>query len=189
MTLDLDKGGRAAIERMIDAYGCGTKTALAELLGISKGTLSNRYLRDTFPADYVIQCALETGVSLLWLATGHGPMYENNQTDILSLSRKKLIDGKLYESNFIMFDKAFLSSKLTDPIVISEDNITYVAEQKFDEVTDGKWLLSIDDKISIRDVGVLPGEKIRIENGKFSFECKLSDVSFLAKVDSITLKI
>ncbi|MEX3239812.1 phage repressor protein CI [Serratia quinivorans] len=188
MNLDLDKGGRAAIERMIDAYGCGTKTALAELLGISKGTLSNRYLRDTFPADYVIQCALETGVSLLWMAAGHGPMYENKQTDVVSIPRKKLIDGKLYESNFIMFDKAFLLNTLKDPIVILENNITYIADIKFNEITDGKWLLSIDDKFSIRDIGMLPGAKIRIENGKFSFECKLSEVKTLAKVELITIK-
>ena len=70
--MDLRKGGKAAIERMLEAYGVTTKQALCERLGISSSTLANRYLRDTFPADYIIQCALETGVSLKWLVTGNG---------------------------------------------------------------------------------------------------------------------
>lgn len=97
MNLDLDKGGHAAIERMIDAYGCGTKTALAELLGISKGTLSNRYLRDTFPADYVIQCTLETGASLQWLVIGEGNMFVLTQDENIKTPRLKLANGTLLE--------------------------------------------------------------------------------------------
>lgn len=70
--MDLRRGGKAAIDRMIEAYGFTTKQSLCEQLGISSSTLANRYLRDTFPADYVIQCSLETGVSLRWLVFGEG---------------------------------------------------------------------------------------------------------------------
>ncbi|WP_223271247.1 helix-turn-helix domain-containing protein [Klebsiella pneumoniae] len=37
--------------------------------------MANRYARDTFPADWVIVCHLETGVSLIWLSTGEGSRF------------------------------------------------------------------------------------------------------------------
>ncbi|WP_228706637.1 helix-turn-helix transcriptional regulator [Klebsiella pneumoniae] len=53
-----NQGGKAAIERLVKAYGFTTRQALADHLGVSKSTLANRYMRDTFPADWIIQCAL-----------------------------------------------------------------------------------------------------------------------------------
>ncbi|HHH1591147.1 TPA: phage repressor protein CI [Yersinia enterocolitica] len=187
--MDLDKGGRAAIERMIEAYGCGTKTALAELLGISKGTLSNRYLRDTFPADFVIQCSLETGVSLRWLTTGEGAMYENaKQLDVVQIPRQKLLDGKLYDSNFYLFDKAFLPDGLKDPVVILDGDITYIADRQFDEVQDGKWVVDIEGKISVRDIIRIPGGKVRVEGGKFAFDCILDELKYPYVVKLVIIK-
>lgn len=57
--MDLDKGGRGAIERMVEVYRFTTRKALCEKLGVSKSTLATRYTRDSFPSDWVIQCALE----------------------------------------------------------------------------------------------------------------------------------
>lgn len=182
MNLDLDKGGRAAIERMIDAYGCGTKTALADLLGISKGTLSNRFLRDTFPADYVIQCALETGASLQWLATGEGDMFSLAQTENIKIPRLKLVNGSLLESNFYLFDKTLLPSGLKRPLAIISDNNIYISEAEIQEVSDGKWVINIDGKASIRDIYLLPGESVAVKNDKISFECPIKELVTVAKV-------
>lgn len=65
-------GGREAIHRLMAAYDFKSRQQLCDHLGASKSTMANRYLRDSFPAEWVIQCALETGVSLLWLTTGQG---------------------------------------------------------------------------------------------------------------------
>lgn len=81
-----NQGGKAAIERLVEAYGFTTRQALADHLDVSKSTLANRYMRDTFPADWIIQCALETGVSLRWLSTSEGPMWVDAKTQIMSLS-------------------------------------------------------------------------------------------------------
>ena len=62
-----------------------TRQALADHIGVSKSTLANRYMRDTFPADWIIQCSLETGASLTWLTTGNGQCLKSLET-ILSLS-------------------------------------------------------------------------------------------------------
>ncbi len=85
-----NSGGREAIERLLKAYGFTTKQALADHLKISKSTMANRNLRDSFPAEWVIQCALETGASLLWLATGQGEMFASQDRE--KKSRKRIID-------------------------------------------------------------------------------------------------
>lgn len=182
MNLDLDKGGRAAIERMIDAYGCGTKTALAELLGISKGTLSNRYLRDTFPADYVIQCALETGASLQWLVTGEGDMFVSIQDENIKIPRLKLVNGALLESNFYLFDKALLPSGLKKPLAVISDKKIYISDADAKEISDGRWIINIDGKASIRDVYILPGGNVAIKNDNISFECPIKELVTVAKI-------
>ncbi|OKB68714.1 hypothetical protein BHU62_01325 [Serratia marcescens] len=185
MNLDLDKGGRAAIERMIDAYGCGTKTALAELLGISKGTLSNRYLRDTFPADYVIQCALETGASLNWLATGEGAMFDTLQTDLIKVAKRKIINGKVYEASYIMLDKAFIPNNLIDPFLLEDDEQLYLIESSYSELNEGEWLVSINKKYSLRRINLLPKNKIVVSNKDSSFECETGDIETIGYVKSI----
>lgn len=83
------QGEKAAIERLVKAYGFTTRQALADHLGVSKSTLANRYMRDTFPADWIIQCALETGVSLRWLSTSDGPMHLDARTQVATLIKQK----------------------------------------------------------------------------------------------------
>lgn len=50
------------------------------------------------------------------------------------------------------------------------------------EVTDGLWLIEMDELASIRELNRLPGNRIRVENGKASFECKAEDIKVLGKV-------
>lgn len=180
--MDLDKGGRGAIERMVEAYGFTTRQALCEKLGISKSTLATRYMRDSFPSDWVIQCALETGVSLTWLTTGNGPIYDNAKTDVIAITKKKLIDGDLLDSNYLMFDKAFLPSTLKNPIVIIDDKITYIAEHSFDNITDGKWLVEIEGKKFVRDLIRIPVGKVKVLGGEITFDCGLDDISVIYKI-------
>lgn len=63
---------------------------LGDLLGISSGTISTWVRRDFFPGDVVVTCALDTGVSLEWLATGKGQMRVARESVISGLSIKNL---------------------------------------------------------------------------------------------------
>lgn len=87
-------------------------------------------MRDIFPCDWVILGVLETEVSLQWLTTGEGSMYEDGKNDVVNIPRQKLINGKFYDSNYYMFDKAFLPDDLQDPIVILDGDIIYTADRK-----------------------------------------------------------
>ncbi|WP_227724418.1 phage repressor protein CI [Yersinia proxima] len=186
--MDFKSGGRKAIDRLIEAYGFTTRQALCDHLGVSKSTLATRYMRDIFPAEWIIQGALETGVSLSWLTTGEGVMFENAKlNDVVQIPRKKLLDGKLYDSNFYIFDKAFLPDGLKDPVVILDGDVTYIADKIFKGITDGKWLIDIDGILSIRDISMLPKNKLTIRNENVAFECSIDDVKFIAKILTIYL--
>lgn len=187
--MDLIKGGRGAIERMVEAYGFNTRQALCEQLGVSKSTLATRYMRDSFPSDWVIQCALETGASLQWLTNGEGKIFQDFRNDLVSIPRKKIVEGKLHDSDHYFFDKSFLPELNSDPICIIDNTVTYIADRIFHEVSDGKWLVDIEGKVYIRDIVRIPNGNIKVEGGKYSFDCKLNEIIFLARIKSLTFTL
>ncbi|WP_367298880.1 helix-turn-helix transcriptional regulator [Hafnia alvei] len=83
--MDLTNGGRGTIERMVQAYGFKTRQQLCDQLGVSKSTLATRYMRNSFPSDWVIQCALETGLPLHWIAFGAGPQQDVGDIDVSTM--------------------------------------------------------------------------------------------------------
>ncbi len=179
--MDFDKGGRGAIERMVEAYGFTTRQALCDKLGVSKSTLATRYMRDSFPSDWVIQCALETGVALKWLTFGSGPIYQNAQTDIIEVECKKIVDGQLVNASYIMFDKVFLPETSGKLEIITLDNFSYFTDNNVNDIEDGLWVLEIEGKVSVREIVRIPIRKIKIF-GANPFECSLGDIKFLSKV-------
>ncbi|NUA42408.1 hypothetical protein HAT93_00008 [Dickeya solani] len=101
----LSSGGKAVLRRMLDAYGFSTQKELGDLLGIAPGTISTWIRRDFFPGDVVVTCALDTGVSLAWLATGKGspqqndvPVSRHDDSGICLIPRNLLKTGKLQDA-------------------------------------------------------------------------------------------
>lgn len=68
----VSSGGNPVLRRMMDAYVFTLQKQVCDLLGISSGTVSTWGRRDYFLGDVIATCALDTGVSLEWLATGKG---------------------------------------------------------------------------------------------------------------------
>lgn len=197
--MDFNRGGRAAIERLVHAYGYSTRQALCDQLGVSKSTMASRYMRDIFPSDWVIQCAIETGASLEWLSFGTGEIFQNSSgknsieltpsanenalNDVIAVPRKKVIDGNVYDSSFFMLDKAMLPQSLQSPVLVLNEETMYLADQKFDEITDGMWLVVIEGKASIRRLTRIPVRKVRVTapDPAHSFDCSIDDIQPLAK--------
>ncbi|EIE3051932.1 TPA: phage repressor protein CI [Escherichia coli] len=180
--MDFSQGGKKAIERMVEAYGFTTRQALCEQLGISKSSLATRYMRDSFPSDWVIQCALETGVNIKWLVTGLPPKHEYLTSDIINIQKIKLIDGVLLDAGTLMFDKVFIPDGLSSPSVISNGNNSYFIERDFTDVVDGDWLISIDGKHSIKQVIRIPDNKVKINYGNIFVDMNINDLVFIGKV-------
>ncbi|MGU6308561.1 phage repressor protein CI [Salmonella enterica subsp. enterica serovar Minnesota] len=177
-----NQGGKAAIERLVEAYGFTTRQALADHLGVSKSTLANRYMRDTFPADWIIQCALDTGVSLRWLSTSESPMRVDAKTQIISFSKQKLSGRKLHENGYLLFDLTLLPKDLDEISAIETDDATYLVKHNLNEINDGLWLISIDGIHSVRELIRLPNNRIMLESTSSKLECNINDISIIAKV-------
>ena len=181
-SMDFSQGGKKAIERMVEAYGFTTRQALCEQLGISKSSLATRYMRDSFPSEWVIQCALETGVNIKWLVTGLPPKHEYLTSDIINIQKIKLMDGVLLDAGTLMFDKVFIPDGLSSPSVISNGNNSYFIERDFTDVVDGDWLISIDGKHSIKQVIRIPDNKVKINYGNIIVDMNINDLVFIGKV-------
>lgn len=180
--MNLEKGGRGAIERMVEAYGFKTRQALCDHLGISKSTLATRYMRDSFPAEWVIQCSLETGISLNWLTTGQGSKQSSHKANTKELEKHVLTNGSLRKDGSYVFDASLLPDNLKNPVVVIDGTSEFICDMDYGDVRDGMWVVSIDGEVALRSLTRLPGSRLRIDGGNSSFECAIADIEILAKV-------
>ncbi|MCX5574423.1 phage repressor protein CI [Enterobacter sp. E-TC7] len=178
-----NRGGREVIERILKAYGFSTRISLCKQLGVSQSTMANRYSRDTFPADWVIVCHLETGASLQWLSTGQGAVHASNEEkQTVSIKHIDITNGIINPKSDVFIDKALLPEGLNAPFLLTLDKTFFLADSYDGELVDGYWFIEIDRISSVREVYRFPGGRVRIENGKASFECNASDVKVLGKI-------
>ncbi|HGM5388009.1 phage repressor protein CI [Serratia marcescens] len=186
--MEFNQDAKAAIERMVKAYGVKTKLALCEALGITASALANRQNRNAFPAEYVLKCALDTGASVHWLTYGHGDMFDQtvvSAPNTLAVPSKKLVARKLHDGDTFLLDKKFLPEKIKNPIVVIDGEFQYIATRAYTEIYDGTWLIDIDGNISIRELVRIPGNKVNVSNKSHSFECPVGELSIIAKVITV----
>lgn len=185
LQIKFSHGGAEVLDRVIQAYGFNTKLALAEHLDIASSSLANRYKRDFFPADIVVRCMAETGATLEWLATGQGRKFNDDELDIMKLPRKKIVDGKLYESGFLMLDKVtFLPGKPLpqNPICVIDNTMQYIVDQHFTEVYDDVWLVEVEGKTSVRTLTRIPVGKVRVSGVGMAFDCGIDDIKIIGRI-------
>lgn len=181
--LNFESGGREAIERLVSAYGFTTRQALADHLKVSKSTLANRYLRDTFPSDWIIQCAIETGATLTWLATGHGQEFESEESEVLKISKVKLIDNKIFDAGHLFVDKTLLPH-FNDLLAIEDEHCTNIAHVNKENIEDSRWLVQYQNNFKIKRTFLLPGGNLRVTDDHLIFDCKKEDIKLVAKIFS-----
>lgn len=185
LQLEFSKGGSEVLDRVIQAYGFTSKLALANHLDIASSSLANRYKRDFFPSDIVVRCIAETGATLEWLATGQGKKFNDEELDIMKMSRQKIVDGKLYDAGFLMLDKVtFLPGKPLpqSPLCVIEGSQQYIIEQDFSEVYDDEWLVEIEGKNSIRTLTRIPIKQVRVSGIGMAFDCGIDDIKIIGRV-------
>lgn len=173
------------LNRVIEAYGFTSKLQLADHFEMASSSLSARFKRGIFPADMVVRCVAETGASLEWLSTGHGKKFDDEELDIMKFPRKKLVDGQLYDSGYVMFDKVFFRAGLplpTAPLCMQDEKAQYILDQKFSEVFDGEWLVNIEGKIGIRTLTRIPVKKVRVSGVGMAFDCGIDDIQIIGRV-------
>ncbi|MGM3174118.1 helix-turn-helix domain-containing protein [Dickeya lacustris] len=179
----LSSGGKAVLRRMLDAYGFSTQKELGDLLGIAPGTISTWIRRDFFPGDVVVTCALDTGVSLAWLATGKGsPRSEAESVDITDeticlMPRYVLKTGKLHPAGEWKIDAQFIPQGVHAPQWVEGSAACWLVDTDVTSISNGRWLLDIDGKNDIYDVALLPGRRMQVDGGGLQFQCGVEEVT------------
>lgn len=173
------------LDRIIEAYGFSSKLMLAQHFEMASSSLAGRYKRDNFPADLVVRCVAETGANLEWLATGQGKMFDDEELDVLRLPKFKIIDGEQFNAGMAMFDKVLFKQGVPfpkEPIMVQDGQDYYIVDRQFGEVYDGKWLVQIDGKVSIRELTRMPMQRVRVSGVGMAFDCELKDLEIIGRV-------
>lgn len=177
----LSSGGKPVLRRIMDAYGFTLQKQLCDLLGISSGTVSTWVRRDYFPGDVVVTCALDTGVSLEWLATGKGtPSGDIAQCGMsanYSVLKKYNIDsGVLEESGEWICDKSLVQPLSENCGFVEKGNESWVVDFEQKSLGNGRWLIDIDGSHDVYSVVRVPGNNIQLSNKGTDIQCNVADV-------------
>lgn len=176
-------GGKPVLRRILDAYGFTMQKQLCEHLNISSGTVSTWVRRNYFPGDVVVTCALDTGVSLEWLATGKDKPSLNSIdpasdfSQVIKIAKGKLTAGKLADNGFYYFDNSFLSKEILEPFLIESASKSWIIDLSQKNISNGRWVINIDGNFDVYDVTRVPGNKINIVGKTSSFECNVDEVT------------
>lgn len=173
-------GGKPVLRRILDAYGFTMQKELGDLLDISSGTISTWVRRDFFPGDVVVTCALDTGVSLEWLATGKGKMRDSKGTDspdIQTIKKSRLESGELKDAGSWQPDPSMIPANSDNLVFVDGVSSSWLVDSAASNIGNGRWLIGIDGAIDVFDVIRLPGGKVRLSNKSAEFECNISDIT------------
>lgn len=177
----LSSGGKAILERILQAYGFTKQKELADLLGISTATISTWIRREYFPGDVVVTCALDTGVELEWLSFG---VNLSKTSGVISIPHKEIIMGKLYERPVFSIDTEHFSNiEQKKIILISKDNQSWIVSLNTGNISNGTWLVSVNGAVDIYKLQVKPkGTLVLISESQYVFECDVKDIELMGVV-------
>jgi len=165
--------------------------------------MANRYLRDSFPAEWVIQCALETGISLLWLATGQGDMYANeseeknlkNETPVTvrplskivapSIKHVELKNGELHSGDEILLDSRLLEGDSSNSLFVKTATESFIVDTSVKQISNGCWLVDIDGVKSFVKIARIPGNRIVVHQDESSFECPVDAIEAIGRAVNV----
>lgn len=190
----LASGGKAVLQRILAAYGFSMQKQLGDLLDLSSGTISTWIRRDYFPGDVVVACALDTGASLKWLATGQGEMFPSFarttfESSSIQIPRYQHVSGRLKENGFWLCDQSLIPIDINNPAYIEGSNGAWLAEITDEQFSNGFWFISVDGSIDICEITRLPGNRLKVKTNSTPFECELGDISPVGKVFLLIQKV
>lgn len=184
-----ESGGKVVLRRIMDAYGFTLQKQLGDLLDIPSGTMSAWVRREHFPGDIVIVCALDTGVSLYWLATGNGSMYEQKTEDAAALpiglkqiTKYSIQTGQLLESGAWFCDETLIEAGVNNPVLVEKTGQRWLVDLDAKNIANGRWLIAVDGTCDVYDVARLPGNRLTVKNGVSQFECLVDEIKCVGMV-------
>lgn len=183
----LSSGGKPVLRRIMDAYGFTLQKQLCDLLGISSGTVSTWVRRDYFPGDVVVTCALDTGVSLEWLAIGKRTVAESKTPTLIKnyavLKKYSIESGILEECGEWICDNSLIRSLSENCGFVEKYNESWIIDFEKKNLANGRWLIDIDGSNDVYNVVRIPGNKIKMINDISELQCHVSEVICVGKVN------
>lgn len=149
--MDLNSGGKKVIERLGEAYGFTTRQALCDHLGVSNSTMATRYMRDIFPADWVLQCVVETGTSIDWLVLGKGELKTTAVNSLVDAETLELKNGEAIALGTHKIDPVFPLNGIKSALAIKTNQHVYICHREDTTISYGQWLVDIEGKLSIKN--------------------------------------
>lgn len=184
-------GGKIVLRRILDAYGFKLQKELGDHLNIPSGTMSAWIRREHFPGEVVIVCSLETGVSLLWLATGIGSMYEStpdvNQNPLISPEIKQIAKFSIHTGSLInngawYCDESLIDTSVKTPALVEKNSLRWLVDLETKNIANGRWLIDVDGTCDVYDIARLPGNKLVVKNDSSHFECLVNEITCVGMV-------
>ncbi|WP_263054254.1 helix-turn-helix domain-containing protein [[Curtobacterium] plantarum] len=193
LTAMQNSGGKVVLRRLMDAYGFTMQKQIGDHLNIPSATISAWLRREHFPGEAVIACALDTGVSLYWLATGNGSMYEertshsvetSNSTteEFRRLTKFDIHTGQLIEAGSWICDPSFISPSVKDAALLFKGANQWCVSLETKAVGNGRWVIDLDGIVDVYDVSRLPGNRLNVRNESTQFECHADDIECVGMV-------
>lgn len=181
-------GGKAVVQRILQAYGFTMQKQLHDHLGVGNGTVSTWIKRNYFPGEVVIRCALETGADLEWLATGDGNLNLSNKSEKNKLTIEEkiksfiLAEGKLIDNDYLVIDKLLFEKKEISKIIyVSANTESWFFDIDVKNIINGLWLVVVDGVTDIYHLTRIPKERIKLIKDFSTFECNIQDVKLIGK--------
>lgn len=81
-----------------------------------------------------------------------------------------------------MFDKVMIPDHIGNLEIITEGNVKYLIDRAEYTAADGRYLIEYSGTQSIKELTLLPGNKLRIDWGKYPLDCEIGDVTIIGKV-------
>lgn len=184
-------GGKIVLRRILDAYGFKLQKELGDHLNIPSGTMSAWVRREHFPGEVVIVCSLETGASLLWLATGIGSMYESTPDSkpasealkgVKQIAKFNIHTGNLINDGVWYCDETLIDASVKKPALIEKNSLRWLVDLDTKNIANGRWLIDVDGTCDVYDIARLPGNKLIVKNDASNFECQVSEVKCVGMV-------
>ncbi|WP_413485430.1 helix-turn-helix transcriptional regulator [Shewanella baltica] len=206
-TLQSD-GGKALIERLIHLFKVKNRIELADLIGVSAGTLSTWTTRETVPHELLIRIHLATGVSMEYLCFGTGLSYGEDlfqvnesipQTKVKTepdeaykmplLNTFDIENGKLRQIERFRIDDGFFFinriSPRSDDFLLKIDGKYCFVNASETIVTKGTYLFSVNGSHQVGDLRQMPDGKIYFFDGDDKYPINTNATKIHGKVVSV----
>jgi hypothetical protein len=174
-------GGRLLIERLIHLFNVKNRLELADLIGVTPGTLSTWTTRQTTPHELLVRVHLATGTPMEYLCFGTGksfgmkldedsktpsnkPIIESDEAYKLPLLNVRDINnGQLRDIEKLRVDNGFFSINSIQPnsgdFLLKEVGKYLFINSHETAVTKGSYLFSVNGRYQIGELRQLPDGK------------------------------